>query len=136
MGAISRYILRQLLATVVGVTLILTAAVWLSQSLRMISMIVNEGPEHRGVPLLHVAAAADLLRDGAAGRRRDRGDDDLQPADRRQRAHDHARGRARTVGALGAGFRRRGAGGRDRLRDVDVGPARRRCASSARCSAT
>jgi lipopolysaccharide export system permease protein len=28
---------------VVGVTLILTAAVWLSQSLRMISMIVNEG---------------------------------------------------------------------------------------------
>jgi lipopolysaccharide export system permease protein len=43
MGAISRYILRQLLATVVGVTVILTAAVWLSQSLRMISMIVNDG---------------------------------------------------------------------------------------------
>ncbi len=43
MGAISRYILRQLLATVIGVTLILTGAVWLSQSLRMISMIVNDG---------------------------------------------------------------------------------------------
>jgi lipopolysaccharide export system permease protein len=43
MGAINRYILRQLAATVVGVTLVLTGAVWLSQSLRMISMIVNDG---------------------------------------------------------------------------------------------
>jgi len=43
MSAINRYILRQLVASVVGVTLVLTAAVWLSQSLRMISMIVNDG---------------------------------------------------------------------------------------------
>ncbi len=43
MRAINWYILRQALATVVAATLVLTGAIWVSQSLRMISMIVNDG---------------------------------------------------------------------------------------------
>lgn len=37
------YLFRQHASTVIGVAAILTGAIWLSQSLRMISMIVNEG---------------------------------------------------------------------------------------------
>lgn len=43
MRSINWYILRQALATIVAVTLVLTGAIWVSQSLRMISMIVNDG---------------------------------------------------------------------------------------------
>jgi lipopolysaccharide export system permease protein len=41
--SISRYLFRQHALTVFGVAAILTGGIWVSQSLRMISMIVNEG---------------------------------------------------------------------------------------------
>lgn len=43
MNRISRYILRQVLGSMVFVTLALTCAIWLSQSLRLIDLIVNRG---------------------------------------------------------------------------------------------
>lgn len=41
--AMNRYLFRQHALTVLGVAAILTGGIWISQSLRMISMIVNEG---------------------------------------------------------------------------------------------
>src|SRR5260221_4151568 len=43
MSWITRYILRQTLATMVFVAVCFTAAVWLLQSLRLIDLIVNRG---------------------------------------------------------------------------------------------
>jgi lipopolysaccharide export system permease protein len=43
MNQISRYILRQILGSMVFVTVALTCAIWLSQSLRLIDLIVNRG---------------------------------------------------------------------------------------------
>src|SRR5215469_7590583 len=43
MHGFTRYMLRQTLATTVFVTLALTAAIWLTQSLRLVDLIVNRG---------------------------------------------------------------------------------------------
>src|ERR1041385_5691015 len=43
MNGLTRYILRQSLASAIFVTLALTAAIWLTQSLRLIDLIVNRG---------------------------------------------------------------------------------------------
>src|SRR5215831_18282439 len=43
MHGLTRYTLRQTLATTVFVTLALTAAIWLTQSLRLVDLIVNRG---------------------------------------------------------------------------------------------
>ena len=43
MDGITRYMLRQTLATTVFVTVALTAAIWLTQSLRLVDLIVNRG---------------------------------------------------------------------------------------------
>jgi len=43
MHGLTRYMLRQTLATTVFVTLALTAAIWLTQSLRLVDLIVNRG---------------------------------------------------------------------------------------------
>ena len=43
MQAITRYIFNQLLAAALFITLGLTLAIWLSQSLRWIGYIVNQG---------------------------------------------------------------------------------------------
>ena len=43
MQAITRYVFNQLLAAALFITLGLTLAIWLSQSLRWISYIVNRG---------------------------------------------------------------------------------------------
>src|SRR6266446_7055986 len=43
MHGLTRYILRQSLATAVFVTLALTAAIWLTQSLRLVDLIINRG---------------------------------------------------------------------------------------------
>jgi len=43
MDGITRYMLRQTLATTVFITLALTAAIWLTQSLRLVDLIVNRG---------------------------------------------------------------------------------------------
>lgn len=43
MDSIDRYILRQLIVVQIAVSSVLTGAVWMSQSLRLISLIVNDG---------------------------------------------------------------------------------------------
>jgi len=43
MHGLTRYILRQNLATTIFVTAALSAAIWLTQSLRLVDLIVNRG---------------------------------------------------------------------------------------------
>ena len=43
MHSLTRYILRQSLGTTLFVTIALSAAIWLTQSLRLVDLIVNRG---------------------------------------------------------------------------------------------
>ena len=43
MTSLDRYILRQCLSMMIFVTVALSAAVWLAQSLRLVDLIVNRG---------------------------------------------------------------------------------------------
>ena len=128
MTSIDRYIFRTTFGAFALILISLTAFIWITQALREIDLMTNQGPDHPGLHRHDRPAHSGPGADHRADRPDDRGDLRAQQVQRRFGIHHHERGRDVVLARVRAVLRGCGRGfppgGRDQRLCRAQGPAR------------